>query len=206
LTTTKSNFPARISVDSRGRGFIFSIMTYSRKTMLRAMRTNDARYDGKFYVGVLSTGIYCLPSCKARLPKPSNVRFFTTREEAVASGLRGCRRCRSDRYPDTLPEWVKRLIIYLRENRTKRISAHDLSQAVGVDITTIRRHFKSHLGMTPLAFNRYQRLLYARQLLAEGADKFDVALACGFESLSGFRSAFIRQFGQPPGSIERSRQ
>lgn len=176
-------------------------MRYTEKTMLTAMAANDAHYDGKFYVGVLSTGIYCLPSCKARLPKPENVRFFPTREEAVAFGLRGCRRCRSDKYPDILPEWVKRLVNYLRDNRTKRINEHDLATAAGVDITTIRRHFKSHLGMTPLAFNRYQRLLFARQLLAEGVDSIEAAMACGYESLSGFRSAFIRQFDQPPSRM-----
>jgi AraC family transcriptional regulator of adaptative response/methylated-DNA-[protein]-cysteine methyltransferase len=181
-------------------------MHYTEKTMLAAMTANDSRYDGRFYVGVLSTGIYCLPSCRARTPKPANVRFFPTREEAVAFGLRGCRRCRSDRYPDILPDWVKRLVVYLRENRTKRINEHDLSSAAGVDITTIRRHFKTHLGMTPLAFNRYQRLLHAKQLLAEGVDALEAALACGYESQSGFRTAFIRQFGRPPGSIGKEKQ
>jgi len=181
-------------------------MSYTEKTMLQAMSANDGRYDGKFYVGVLSTGIYCLPSCKARTPKPKNVRFFPTREEAVAFGLRGCRRCHSDKYPDVLPAWVKQLIRYLREHRTNRITENDLATAAGVDITTIRRHFKSHLGMTPLAFNRYQRLLYARQLLAEGEDSFDVALACGYESLSGFRSAFVRQFGTAPGNFRKDKR
>lgn len=202
----KSNFPARISVDSRRLAFILGNMHYSQKIMLQAMSANDGRYDGKFYVGVLSTGIYCLPSCKARLPKPKNVRFFDTREEAVAFGLRGCRRCRSEKYPDILPEWVKRLVSFLRENRTQRINEYDLSNAAGVDITTIRRHFKSHLGMTPLAFNRYQRLLHARQMLADGIDSLDVALACGYESVSGFRSAFIRQFGTAPGNLRKDKK
>ena len=174
--------------------------------MLNAMIKRDQTFDGKFYVGVLSTGIYCLPSCKAKNPKPENVRFYPTREEAVAAGLRGCKRCWSDRYPDVLPDWVKRLINYLRENRTARINENDLVDVAGVNISTIRRHFKAHLGMTPLAFNRYQRLLYAREMLADGENYLSDAFACGYESSSGFRAAFAKQFGRPPGQIEKVNQ
>ncbi|PWB74967.1 hypothetical protein C3F09_03125, partial [candidate division GN15 bacterium] len=163
--------------------------------MIRAMRTNDARFDGQFYVGVHSTGIYCLPSCKARLPRLENVRFYSTREEALAAGLRGCKRCRSDRFPDVLPDWVKRLIVYMRENRTTRITEQTLVAQAGVDITTVRRHFKAQLGMTPLAFNRRQRLFYGKHLIESGIDCLNAGYECGFESSSGFRTAFARQFG-----------
>ncbi len=169
--------------------------------MLKAMINRNGSYDGKFYVGVLSTGIYCLPSCKAKKPKPENVRFYNTREEAVAAGLRGCKRCWSEKYPDILPDWVKRLINYLSENRAARIYERDLADIAGVNSSTIRRHFKAHLGMTPLAFNRYQRLEYAKAMLTAGESYLSVAYACGYESPSGFRTAFAKQFGQPPGSI-----
>ncbi|MDH3937456.1 MAG: XRE family transcriptional regulator, partial [candidate division Zixibacteria bacterium] len=152
-------------------------MTYTDKTMLKAMIERNQSFDGKFYVGVLSTGIYCLPSCKAKNPKRENVRFFPSREEAVAAGLRGCKRCRSDRYPDVLPDWVKRLIKHLRENRTVRITETDLADIAGVNISTIRRHFKAHLGMTALAFNRYQRLLHAREMLTAGENYLSAAFA-----------------------------
>ncbi|MDX9858020.1 MAG: Ada metal-binding domain-containing protein [candidate division Zixibacteria bacterium] len=171
----------------------------SYETMVRAMRTNDRRYDGRFYVGVRSTGIYCLPSCPARLPLLKNVRFYATREEAIAAGLRGCKRCRSDRYPDVLPEWVRQVVAFMREHRTRRLTERMLAQTAGVDITTIRRHFRHHLGMTPLAFNRRQRLLYARELLASGANYLSAAYECGYESSSGFRDAFRREFGITPG-------
>jgi AraC family transcriptional regulator of adaptative response/methylated-DNA-[protein]-cysteine methyltransferase len=169
--------------------------------MYRAMMSRDRSFDGKFYVGVLSTGIYCLPSCKAKKPKRKNVRYFSTREEAVAAGLRGCKRCKSDTFPDVMPDWVKRLIGYLRENRTERISESDLVAVAGVNVSTIRRYFKAHLGMTPLAFNRYQRLLHAREMLRKGESYLGAAYACGYESSSGFREAFAKQFGQSPGSI-----
>lgn len=174
-------------------------MKLTRTKMLEAMTNRDEAYDGRFYVGVLSTGIYCLPSCKAKNPKPENVRFFATREEAVAFGLRGCKRCCSERFPDTLPDWVKRLIIYLREHRKTKINERDLVQVAGVDISTIRRHFKERLGITPLAFNRQQRLHYARELIANGMDYLNAAFECGYESSSGFREAYTKLFGSSPG-------
>jgi AraC family transcriptional regulator of adaptative response/methylated-DNA-[protein]-cysteine methyltransferase len=169
--------------------------------MLKAMMSRDRSFDGKFYVGVLSTGIYCLPSCKAKKPKPENVRYFANREEAVAAGLRGCKRCKSDTFPDVLPEWVKQLIGHLRDNRTERITEHDLVEMAGVNISTVRRYFKAHLGMTPLTFNRYQRLVHAREMLQRGENYLSAAYACGYESSSGFREAFARQFGHTPGSV-----
>lgn len=163
--------------------------------------TKDSRYNGRFYVGVHSTGIYCLPTCRARMPYLKNVRFYLTREDALAAGLRGCKRCRSDRFPDVLPDWVKHLIVFMRENRTERITEQTLVAEAGVDITTIRRHFKAQLGMTPLAFNRRQRLSYGKQLIESGMDCLNAGYECGFESSSGFRTAFARQFGKPPGEF-----
>ena len=174
-------------------------LTYDE--MVAAMRSNDAQCDGRFYVGVHSTRIYCLPSCKARLPKLSNVRFYATREDALAAGLRGCKRCRSDRFPDVLPDWIKRLVSFMREHQNERLSEACLVTSAGVDITTIRRHFTKKLGMTPLAFNRRQRLLHARRLLESGTDYLTCVYECGYESASGFRDAFVRQFGVTPGRL-----
>lgn len=169
--------------------------------MVRAMQTNDATYNGLFYVGVHSTGIYCLPSCKARLPLLKNVAFYETREEAIAAGLRGCRRCYSDRYPDVLPSWVKLVIHYMNNHRTDRITESTLAEIARVDITTVRRHFKQQVGLTPLAFHRKQRLQYARRLLEDGMDYLTAAYECGYESASGFRDAFKREFGLAPGKV-----
>jgi AraC family transcriptional regulator of adaptative response / DNA-3-methyladenine glycosylase II len=85
----------------------------SRQMMIEAMRRNDASYDGRFYVGVHSTGIYCLPSCKAKLPLLKNIVFYKTREEAIAAGLRGCKRCKSEQFPDVLPDWLKSAVIFV---------------------------------------------------------------------------------------------
>lgn len=169
--------------------------------MVTAMTANDASFNGLFYVGVHSTGIYCLPSCKARLPKLRNVVFYPTREEAIAAGLRGCKRCHSDRYPDTLPAWVRPVIQYMHEHRAEKLTESMLARIAGVDITTMRRHFKQQLGLTPLQFHRKQRLRYARQMLESGRDFLSAAYECGYESASGFREAFQREFGVAPGKV-----
>ena len=94
-------------------------LTYQE--MVQAMRGNDDAYDGRFYVGVHSTGIYCLPSCKAKLPQLKNVVFYGSREEAIAAGLRGCLRCKSQKYPDILPQWLFDVLFYMREHRDTKL-------------------------------------------------------------------------------------
>ena len=169
--------------------------------MVNAMRTSDAAYDGRFYVGVHSTRIYCLPSCPAKLPLLKNVSFYLTREEAIAAGLRGCKRCKSQNYPDTLPAWLDSVLGYMTDHQTERLNETKLMQMTGVDISTVRRYFKNQLQTTPLAFHRKLRLDHARRLIESGSDYLNAAFECGYESSSGFREAFMRQFGHTPGRI-----
>ena len=173
--------------------------------MVNAMRESDPSYDGKFYVGVLTTGIYCLPSCKAKLPKLENVVFFSTREEAIAAGLRGCKRCKSERYPDVLPEWLPAVINFMKTRRGEKLNENLLMDMTGTNISTVRRYFKIHLDSTPLAFHRKIRLKYARELLEDGKDYLTACFESGFESFSGFRDAFLKEFGTSPGEIHADR-
>jgi len=173
----------------------------SNKEMVAAMAHNDASYDGRFYVGVISTGIYCLPSCKAKLPKIENVVFFESREEAIGAGLRGCKRCRSEKFPDVLPVWLHDVLKFMRENRTERLTETMLAEMTSHDISTIRRYFKTHFGVTPLGFHRRLRLNHALYLIQSGYDYLSAAYECGYESASGFRDAFKKQFGKTPGRI-----
>ncbi|MBD3297492.1 MAG: helix-turn-helix domain-containing protein [candidate division Zixibacteria bacterium] len=177
------------------------MMMIAHSHMVRAMQTNDASYDGRFYVGVLSTGIYCLPSCRARLPHVKNVCFFPTREEAIAFGLRGCKRCKSAEYPDVLPGWLHDVLDYMSTTTNERLDESRLRAMTGVDISTVRRYFRAHLGTTPLAFHRKVRLQHARDLIESGMDYLQAAYECGYESSSGFRDAFVRQFGHTPGRL-----
>lgn len=176
-------------------------MKLSYRQMVEAMMCKDGRFDGVFYVGVHSTGIYCLPSCRAKKPLLKNVGFYITREEAIAAGLRGCKRCRSERFPDTLPPWLHSVLGYMREHRQDRLDELGLMRLSGVEISTIRRYFKQHLRSTPLAFHRRTRLNYARELIECGRSYLDAAFECGYESASGFREAFTKQFGKPPGAF-----
>jgi len=173
--------------------------------MIEAMRRNDQAYDGVFYVGVHSTGIYCLPSCKAKTPKLENVVFYATREEAIAAGLRGCRRCHAERFPDVLPAWLHTVLAYMREHRSERLTENALIKITGADISTVRRYFKSHVGSTPLDFHRKIRLQHAHQLIGSGMNWLTAAFECGYQSASGFREAFQHQYGMTPGSCRGER-
>ena len=166
------------------------------------MQANDSSYDGRFYVGVHSTGIYCLPSCKAKLPLLKNVVFYASREEAIASGLRGCKRCKSETFPDVLPPWLHAVLGHMKQHRNTRLNEDALARMSGVAISTVRRYFKKHLHITPLAFHRIIRLNHARQLIEAGSNYLSTGFECGWESSSGFREAFKRQFGYPPGKTE----
>ena len=116
--------------------------------MVKAMTECDSHSDGKFYSGVMTTGIYCLPSCKAKLPKIANVVFFTTREEAIAFGLRGCKRCKSEFYPNVLPKWLPAIIDNMKYNRNGKLDENILTEMSGTNISTIRRYFKEHVGIS----------------------------------------------------------
>ena len=95
------------------------------KEMLTAFMTSDANYDGKFYVCVKTTKIYCLPSCTAKLPLKQNVIFVKTREEAIEKGFRGCLRCKSEFYPNIFPEWLKDIQNYLEQNKKEKILVNE---------------------------------------------------------------------------------
>lgn len=181
------------------------MVVLSHEQMVAAMRAKDPAFNGKFLVGVHSTGIYCLPSCKARAPLLRNVRFYTTGKAARAAGLRPCRRCHPEQFPFTQPVWARRLASHMEAHLATKFTEHDLAKIAGVNITTIRRHFKQLHGTTPLAFHRHLRLERARVLIEGGAGYLTAAYECGYQSASGFRDAFARQFGQPPGRINEHR-
>ncbi len=168
--------------------------------MIAAMQNDDSRYNGKFFVCVKSTGIYCLPSCKAKRPLLKNVKFHATREEAIRDGFRGCKRCKSEFYPDVAPDWLGPLLTLMRSRTHTRITEKELANRAGVDISTIRRYFKSYLNTTPTTMHRNIRLEHAHSLLKRGSDYLTAVYDTGFESPSGFREAFVKRYGYPPST------
>jgi AraC family transcriptional regulator of adaptative response/methylated-DNA-[protein]-cysteine methyltransferase len=169
----------------------------SADEMIRAYQCSDVSYDGVFYLGVRTTGIFCRPSCPARKPQPRNVEFFASAQAAQAAGYRPCKRC----HPldlERLPDWASALIGDLDRDPTQRIKDEELRER-GLAPATVRRVFLRHFGMTFQAYARARRLGVALSALREGANLDDVALGHGYESHSGFREAFGRLFGQAPG-------
>jgi AraC family transcriptional regulator of adaptative response/methylated-DNA-[protein]-cysteine methyltransferase len=166
--------------------------------MEAAYRARDASYDGVFFLGVRTTGIFCRPSCPARKPLAKNVVFYGSVKDALFAGFRPCKRCRPLEVPGAHPGWVAGLIARLEREPERRVRDQDL-RAAGVEPGRARRYFQRRYGMTFHAFARGYRLRRAFQQLRRGADLDEVAMSHGFESHSGFRDAFGRLLGHPPG-------
>jgi AraC family transcriptional regulator of adaptative response/methylated-DNA-[protein]-cysteine methyltransferase len=166
--------------------------------MERAFLEGDASYDGIFFTGVRTTGIFCRPSCRARKPLPSNVEFFPSVREALVAGYRPCRRCDPALPPGSVPDWVKPLLDAVEQQPERRLHDGDL-RSLGVDPARARRYFLKHYGMTFQAYCRGRRLAGALRQLRAGEQLDEVALGTGWESHSGFRDAFARTFGTAPG-------
>ncbi|MES0873244.1 bifunctional transcriptional activator/DNA repair enzyme AdaA [Sinimarinibacterium thermocellulolyticum] len=169
----------------------------STAEMQRAYLACDAGYDGVFYFGVRTTGIFCKPSCRAKKPRPENVEFFADARAASLAGYRPCKRCRPLDAPGTPPPWIARLIEDIERDPARRIRERELRER-GLDPARVRRWFKDHCGMSFSAYCRGRRMNTALQAIRNGESVTDLAIGHGFESESGFRSAFERSFGRAP--------
>ena len=170
-----------------------------RDEMLAALRERDRSYDGLFYAAVTTTGVFCRPSCPARGPKPEHVEFYATTREALVAGFRPCKRCRPLDPEAGTPEWAARLIGRVEADPAARISDADLS-ADGLDPAAVRRWFKKTHGMTFQAYCRSRRLGDAFVAIRSGDPIDDVVFEHGWGSHSGFRTAFGKLAGAPPGA------
>jgi len=166
--------------------------------MESAFRSRDRSYDGIFWLGVRTTGIFCRPSCPARKALDRNVEYFATVREAMFAGFRPCKRCRPLTAGEPVPAWAGTLISRLEAAPDTRITDGTLRN-MGIDPARARRFFLRRYGMTFHAFARGRRLNRAFARIRQGADLDDVALGHGYDSHSGFRDAFTRLFGAPPG-------
>lgn len=166
--------------------------------MERAYLERDASYNGLFFLGVRTTGIFCRPSCAARKPLPKNVEYFLTARAALVAGYRPCKRCRPLESDDQ-PRWAADLLADVERDPSSRITDGDL-RGRGVDPSTVRRYFLRHYGMTFQAFTRARRLAGALSQIQEGGALDAAVFESGYESHSGFRDAFIRTFGDTPGN------
>ncbi|GGK27602.1 AraC family transcriptional regulator [Deinococcus malanensis] len=176
-----------------------------REFMLKRMLAADANCDGRFITGVTSTGIYCLPSCRARKPRPENVVFYPAQLQARAAGLRPCLRCRPDDHAaglDPHERLVEQLIAGVDLARVRHVA--DLAAQAGVGSSKLRALFQTHLHTTPADWLAMQRVRAARaRLLGSGQTAANIAFEVGFESLSAFGEQFRRWNAMTPQAYRR---
>jgi AraC family transcriptional regulator of adaptative response/methylated-DNA-[protein]-cysteine methyltransferase len=180
------------------------VSALSEEEMTMAWERRDPDYDGLFCFAVKTTGIFCLPSCPSR-PNRANIEFFPTTGAAVRAGFRPCKRCQPELANGQPPEWISTLMRRATGAPDQTITAADL-RAEGIAPERVRRWFQKHHGMTFAAWCRGLRLSEAFTRIRRGDPMDDVILGHGFDSHSGFRSAFTKAFGHPPGrSADRER-
>jgi AraC family transcriptional regulator of adaptative response/methylated-DNA-[protein]-cysteine methyltransferase len=168
--------------------------------MKKAVYNSDSGYDGIFFVAVKSTNIFCRPSCRARKPHEKNIVFYGSVHDALFAGFRPCKRCKPLESAGAHPDWVKRLLERIDKEPTVRVRDGELRK-MGIDPARARRYFQKSFGMTFHAYARGRRLGTAFSKIREGNDLDDVILSNGYESHSGFREAFSKTFGKPPGKL-----
>jgi AraC family transcriptional regulator, regulatory protein of adaptative response / DNA-3-methyladenine glycosylase II len=184
-----------------------------REQCVRAVQSKDARFDGWFFTAVLTTGIYCRPSCPVVPPKPENMRFFPSAAAAQQAGFRACKRCRPDASPGS-PEWDVRADLVARAMRLIADGVMDaggvpaLADRLGYSVRQIERQLQAELGAGPLALARAQRAQTARLLIETTAVPMgDVAFAAGFASIRTFNDTVREVFALSPSQLrDRARR
>jgi AraC family transcriptional regulator of adaptative response / DNA-3-methyladenine glycosylase II len=185
-------------------------MDQEHRRLYNALTARDSRFDGVFFVGVTSTGIYCRPICRVKTPKAANCRFFDTPQQAEQGGFRPCLRCRPELAPGNAPvddaQRIAQLIV-------QRLEEGQLDDEAGLEAIAdqfelssrhIRRIVQKELGVPPIQLLLTRRLLLAKQLLTETTwPMTEVAFASGFSSLRRFNDAFSRRYGMPPTRLRR---
>jgi len=175
-----------------------------------ALRTHDARFDGRFFVGVGTTQIYCRPVCTAKTPHARNCRFFPSAAAAEAEGYRPCLRCRPELAPgyavvDANQRLAKAAAGLIEDGQLADASLSDLARTLGVTDRHLRRVFQQEFGVSPVEYAQTQRLLLAKRLLTDTAmPVIDVAMASGFASLRRFNDLFRTRYRMTPGALRRS--
>ena len=184
----------------------------------RALQARDARFDGRFFTGVTSTGIYCRPVCAVRTPRRENCRFFTLAAQAEGAGFRPCLRCRPELAPQALVWSVQDASGILVQQAVRLLDAPDawctgdertatvarLAARLGVSDRHLRRIFEAALGVSPLQYLQTRRLLTAKQLLTDTPMPVtQVALVSGFASVRRFNAAFAQHYGLNPTALRR---
>lgn len=175
-----------------------------RQEALEAVRTRDATYAGQFIYAVRTTKIYCSPGCASRTPKPENVEFFATCEEAESRGYRACRRCRPDESgPPPGFRQVEQARAHLDANLRETVTLDDLGAVVGLSPFHLQRTFKRYLGVTPREYVEMRRADRLRELLRDGDEVGRALYEAGYSSTSRLYEQADAHLGMTPGTYSR---
>ena len=172
-----------------------------------ARQSRDARFDGRFFIAVLTTGIYCRPVCPVRIPKKENVQLHKSAASAAAAGFRPCLRCRPESSPGT-PAWsgsswkVSRALQLIDQGFLDAGSVDELASQIEVGPRQLSRLFQNHLGASPVEVAQTRRLHFAKKLIDEtGLPLAEVCFAAGFGSVRRFNAVFIDTYGRSPKEL-----
>ena len=178
----------------------------------RARLARDARFDGQFFIGVKTTGIYCRPICPANSPKAENVSFYPSAAAAGEAGFRPCLRCRPETAPGS-PAWggtsttVRRGLRLIAAGALENDDIDALSERLGVTSRHLRRLFTKHIGASPRAVAHTQRLHFAKRLIDDTRlPMSEIAIAAGYGSVRRFNDAFRNSYGRPPRELRKVRK
>ncbi len=175
----------------------------SHDALYQALQRRDPELDGVVYVAVKTTGIFCRPVCPARTPHAHNIIFMGSASEAMEAGFRPCKRCRPTDHPDAPGVLIDRLLQLVEADPSRRWSEEDLRD-MGIEPATARRHFQRRFDMSFSQYARARRLGHAHATIRKGDPVIDAQLDAGFDSSSGFREAFARQFGEAPNKARKA--
>jgi AraC family transcriptional regulator of adaptative response/methylated-DNA-[protein]-cysteine methyltransferase len=168
-----------------------------------ALLAKKPEYEGVFFVGVKTTGVFCRPTCPGRKPKLENCEFFETTQQALLASYRPCKRCNPLSYPNHVSELIKKLLEAVEESPEKRWKDKDFEE-LAIDVSTARRQFKKRFGMTFVEYARALRMGLASKQIQGGEAVIEAQLSTGYESSSGFRDAFSRIMGAAPTKLGQS--
>ncbi|EKO3845148.1 DNA-3-methyladenine glycosylase 2 family protein [Vibrio harveyi] len=175
----------------------------------KARMARDSRFDGRFYIAVKTTGIFCRPICPANLPKEENVEYFTDKTQALKAGYRPCLRCRPDSAPGSwawkgVETTFQRAINMIDQGVLHHQSLADLSERLGISDRYLRMLFEQYLGMSPKQYAQYQQLMFAKQLLySSSMSVTEVGFSAGFNSTRRFNDAFKKILQLTPSQVRR---
>ena len=179
-------------------------MELSDQIMYDASFNKNPEFEGVFWMGVKTTGIFCRPTCTARKPKFENVEFFSNTKDAILKGYRPCKVCKPLENPDETPAAIQNLLNDLAADPSLKFKDYDLVQR-DLEPATVRRWFLKHHGITFHAFQRMFKLNSAFKKLNSGENVTEAAFDSGYESLSGFNESFKNIFGVSPKNSNREK-